>query len=88
VIVNKLMDQLNQIVATNRLPIRQFMGRPERSGRRSAAEAWLRAAAAQPGGGSNKKIRDQPHAPEPNLSRAIELVPNLLADYLLLKPKW
>jgi peptidoglycan hydrolase CwlO-like protein len=45
-------------------------------------------AAAQPGEGSNKKIRDQPRAPDPNLSRAIELAPNLLADYLLAKPKW
>src|SRR5215469_17957809 len=44
-----------------------------------------RGPSAQPGGGSNIKIRDQPHAPEPNLSRAIELAPNRLADYLLSK---
>jgi hypothetical protein len=34
------------------------------------------------GEGSYKKSRDQPHTLEPNRSRAIELTPNLSADYL------
>ena len=34
------------------------------------------------GEGSYKKVGDQPHALEPTLSRAMELIPNLSADYL------
>jgi hypothetical protein len=44
----------------------------------------------QPGEGANKKIRDQPHALEPTLSKEIELGPESVGglSIYLSKPRW